>query len=99
MKNYYLDNKKVLASSSSSSSSMCSSLNQTTQKSSCCSGSSPTYTGLAQKSSLAKNAGLPLKTCLQVAARIWCDKEFSDVVMDPKACEEIAKILQKVSEG
>lgn len=44
-----------------------------------------------------KNAEVTMDTCLQIAARIWCDREFSHVVMDPEACLEIAKILKKVS--
>jgi len=36
-------------------------------------------------------------TARQIAARIWCDKEFKTQVMDPKACEEIARILLKVA--
>ncbi len=38
-------------------------------------------------------ATMEMKTCLEIAARIWCDKEFSHVVMDPQAAKDIAKIL------
>lgn len=36
---------------------------------------------------------MEMETCLQVAARIWCDKEFRHITMDPQAAKDIAKIL------
>lgn len=36
---------------------------------------------------------MKMETCMHVAARIWCDKEFSHVVMDTDAAIKIANIL------
>lgn len=36
--------------------------------------------------------------CLGIAARVWCDWDFSSHVMDIDACAEIAKIIQKVND-
>lgn len=46
---------------------------------------------------LDKDKKMSIDTCRQVAARIWCDKEFG-IIMDCKAAEEIAKILLRVAE-
>lgn len=32
---------------------------------------------------------------LGIAARVWCDRDYEEVVMDRYACEEIARILQR----
>jgi hypothetical protein len=37
--------------------------------------------------------GVSMNTCREVAARVWCDKEFSHVTMDTKICEKIALLL------
>lgn len=34
----------------------------------------------------------------EIAARIWCDKEFKNVTMDVEAAEKIAEILKAVEE-
>jgi hypothetical protein len=44
-----------------------------------------------------KRDKMPMKICKEVAARIWCDKEYSATVMDVNACLRIAKILHKVA--
>lgn len=36
---------------------------------------------------------MKMDTCIEVAARIWCDKEFEHVTMNADAAMEIAKIL------
>jgi len=41
--------------------------------------------------------GVSMETCLHVAARIWCDKEFSHIVMNPDACKKIASLLFEVA--
>lgn len=40
-----------------------------------------------------------LPTALQIAARIWCDKEYSHVAMDVDAAVRIANILIDVYES
>lgn len=42
---------------------------------------------------LDKKEGVSMETCRQVAARIWCDKDFSSVTMDAKICDKIAHLL------
>lgn len=37
---------------------------------------------------------MSLEKCLEIAARIWCDKEYEKVVMNPYLAEEIAKMLK-----
>jgi hypothetical protein len=41
------------------------------------------------------NKKISIDTCRQIAARIWCDREYSHQVMDIDVCEEIAQILFK----
>jgi hypothetical protein len=41
--------------------------------------------------------GISMDTCRQVAARVWCDKEFSHIVMNPAVCEKIACMLFEVA--
>lgn len=36
---------------------------------------------------------MKMDTCIEVAARIWCDKELHHVALDPDATMNIAKIL------
>jgi hypothetical protein len=36
---------------------------------------------------------MKMETCIEVAARVWCDKAFQHVVMDPEAAMKIANIL------
>lgn len=33
------------------------------------------------------------ETALEVAARIWCDKDYEDVVMNAELAEKIADLL------
>lgn len=40
---------------------------------------------------------MTMETCLEVAARIWCDPDFSHVVMDAEAAKHIATILYSVA--
>jgi len=40
---------------------------------------------------------MKMETCIHVAARIWCDKEFQHIVMDGDAAMKIAKILYFVA--
>lgn len=42
---------------------------------------------------------MSLDTCREVAARIWCDKEFEHVVMDVDVCETIAQMLFRTQNG
>lgn len=41
----------------------------------------------------------PSDKALQIAARIWCDKEMTAVVMDGDAATEIARIIDAVIES
>ncbi len=45
---------------------------------------------------LKRKEGVSMDTCRQVAARVWCDKEFSHVTMDVNVCEKIASLLFEV---
>lgn len=38
-----------------------------------------------------------MNTCIEVAARVWCDKAFQHVVMDRDAAMKIANILYFVA--
>lgn len=38
-----------------------------------------------------------LDDCIGVAARIWCDKEFSNITMDAEACLKIADMLHNLA--
>ena len=38
------------------------------------------------------------ETARHIAARVWCDPEMKNCVMDPDKCEEIAKIIDQVLE-
>jgi hypothetical protein len=40
---------------------------------------------------------MKMETCIEVAARVWCDKAFQHVVMDGDAAMKIAKILYFVA--
>jgi len=40
----------------------------------------------------------PSQRALEIAARVWCDKEMESVVMDAEAATEIARILDAVIE-
>lgn len=40
---------------------------------------------------------MKMETCIEVAARVWCDKSFQHVVMDHDAAMKIAKILYFVA--
>ena len=44
-----------------------------------------------------KNHSKSMKTCIEIAARIWCDKSYSDTIMDVNACKRIARILFKAA--
>lgn len=46
---------------------------------------------------LKKKEGVSMETCRGVAARIWCDEEYSHIVMNPKICEKIALMLFEVA--
>lgn len=51
-----------------------------------------------QKMYLAFNAAwepnrMTIDTAMQVAARIWCDQEYSHVAMNPSLCLSIARML------
>jgi len=41
---------------------------------------------------------LDYKTALEISARIWCDKEYSSYVMNPKLAEHIAGLLLQEAE-
>ena len=43
-----------------------------------------------------KNAPDPSERAIHIAARIWCDPEMANVVMDADACDTISKILDAV---
>lgn len=51
------------------------------------------YIGTCSK----KKEGVSVETCREVAARVWCDKEYSHIVMDAKVCEKIALLLFEVA--
>jgi hypothetical protein len=36
---------------------------------------------------------MTLTKCREVAARIWCDQDFKNQVMDVDLCEQIAELL------
>lgn len=38
----------------------------------------------------------PSQVAIEIAARVWCDQEMGDVVMDKDAALEIAKIIDRV---
>lgn len=40
---------------------------------------------------------MKMETCIEVAARIWCDKAFQHIVMDSDAAMKIANILYFVA--
>jgi hypothetical protein len=40
---------------------------------------------------------MKMETCIEIAARVWCDKEFEHVVMDHDAAMKIANILYFVA--
>lgn len=42
---------------------------------------------------------LTMIECRGIAARVWCDQDFSHVVMDTNAAETIAKLLYNVANG
>ncbi len=42
---------------------------------------------------------LTYEDCCGIAARIWCDKQFSHIVMNTDACLLIAGVLLDVSQG
>jgi hypothetical protein len=44
-----------------------------------------------------KGIKMNIETARGIAARIWCDPEFSHITMDIKAAEEIAQILLHVA--
>ena len=41
---------------------------------------------------------LTSETARHIAARVWCDPEMKNCVMDPDKCEAIAKIIDQVLE-
>ena len=38
-------------------------------------------------------------SCLQIAGRIWCDPEMSDLLMDAGVAKKIAKLLESLRDG
>lgn len=41
------------------------------------------------------HTAVTLDTCRQIAARIWCDKEYQHIVMNVDLCENIANLLYR----